>query len=187
MRWMHTTIRGRIVPVGMAVFAYFSAVAQGNDNNITTVHSTRLIQTQSMADQADTPTITLLSAEQIASHIKASEPDSLPQPFSNYPVDSVMLTPGGVESHVIDVQLMQPIFIVGDDDRSKAWLKKYQEKLIALQAKGFVVNVKSADAMKTFQSQFPTLPMLAIPGDAVAQWLGLSHYPALISNHLIEQ
>lgn len=177
MRCIVKTIKiGKSVLVGIAAFASFAAAGNSNAIISNSDDTTRLI-IQNL----------VLSKEDIANEIRNTEPDELQQDIDNYPIRSALLTPGEIETRVVDIQLMHPVFLIGDDERSATWLKRYQEKLKLLHAQGFVMNIESANAMKTLQEKFPQLPMLAIPGDAVAQWLGLSHYPALISNHLIEQ
>jgi len=44
------------------------------------------------------------------------------------------------------------------------------------------VNVRSQAAMDVLQHEFPGLSLHAIPGDALAQWLKLSHYPVWIDH-----
>ena len=87
----------------------------------------------------------------------------------------------------IKMVLPEPIFIVGDDALSKTWMNHYQKRLAALHTKGFVVNVASQADMKTLRQQFHQLSLMPMPGDTLAQWLHLKHYPALISDKLIEQ
>ncbi|MCW5588119.1 MAG: integrating conjugative element protein [Legionellales bacterium] len=127
-----------------------------------------------------------LSNETLAEKIAKTQPKNavLPKVF---PVRSPALTPGKVMSKPIHVTLPQPIFIVGDDAMSKAWLRQYQQRLAKLRAKGYVVNVSSKEAMQALTAAFSHLSLMAIPGDSIAKNLGLKHYPALISNNLIEQ
>ena len=106
---------------------------------------------------------------------------------SIYPVRSTTLSPGKVISRAIQVTLPTPIFIVGDDTQSKSWLKQYKRRLLQLHATGFIVNAESCSAILTLQLAFPKLSFYPLPGDALAEWLKLKHYPALISDHLIEQ
>ncbi len=126
------------------------------------------------------------SNETLAEKIAQLQPKNavLPEIF---PVRSPALTPGKVMPKPIQVTLPHPLFIVGDDAMSKAWLREYQQRLAKLRAKGYVVNVSSKEAMQTLTFVFNHLSLMAIPGDSLAKNLGLKHYPALISNNLIEQ
>ncbi|PIQ43238.1 MAG: hypothetical protein COV52_01855 [Gammaproteobacteria bacterium CG11_big_fil_rev_8_21_14_0_20_46_22] len=127
-----------------------------------------------------------LSAEQIQTKINSEQPQKPLLP-KVYPVRSEALTPGKVVSRPIQATLPNPIFIVGDDAASKAWLQKYRSRLVQLHATGFVVNVSSRDAMQALTKAFSHLSLLAIPADSIAKNLRLKHYPALISDQLIEQ
>ena len=99
-----------------------------------------------------------------------------------YPVRSKHLSPGKPKVMKVDTALPTPIFLMGDDKHSRAWLEKNKTCLTQIRAKGFVVNVASTQAMQALHKNFPDLPLLALPGDALARWLHLSHYPTLIIN-----
>jgi len=127
-----------------------------------------------------------LSNEQLSEKVAQMQPQAAALPHV-FPVRSPKLSPGKVISKKIQVTLPQPIFIVGDDARSKAWLAQYQQRLVQLHAKGYVVNVSSQEAMNALIDAFQHLALLAIPGDSLAKTLGITHYPVLISDQLIEQ
>lgn len=116
-------------------------------------------------------------------------PRSLP-PFteeSALPVKSARLTPGAVEKRAIRAPGLTPLFIVGDDTRSRAWLRARYEQLRALGASGLVVNVASLDALKSLRRLVPGLLLSPSAGDDFAQRLNLAHYPVLITATAIEQ
>lgn len=127
-----------------------------------------------------------LSQENLTEKIARTQPRAAIL-LNVFPVRSSRLTPGKVITKHIQATLSQPIFIVGDDAMSKAWLRQYQQHLAKLRAKGYVVNVPSKEAMQALTASFSHLSLMAIPGDSIAKNLGLKHYPALISNNLIEQ
>ncbi len=127
-----------------------------------------------------------LSTSQIEEKISEAEPSKMLLP-SIYPVQTSALTPGPVRTRQINVDLPTPLFLVGDDDRSKRWLTQYKIRLMRLKARGFVVNVETQQAMLNLQKQFAPLQMMAMPGNALAKWLNVKHYPVLLSDHLIEQ
>lgn len=104
-----------------------------------------------------------------------------------FPVRSDRLTPGEVQGRVINVPGLQPLFVLGDDERSKTWLVQRRDQLQGMQAVGVVVNVGSAERFAEIRRWAPDLEMVPAPGDDLAARLGLSHYPALITATAIQQ
>ena len=102
------------------------------------------------------------------------------------PVHSQLLSPGRVEPRALRAPGMRPLFVVGDDDASRAWLKRMLSKLKALRATGLVVNVDSADALAALREHAPGLALAPVPGDDLARRLKLQHYPVLITATGIE-
>ena len=103
------------------------------------------------------------------------------------PVRSLLLTPGAVTRRVIQAPGLSPIFLIGDDARSRAWLQQRIEPLRKLNAIGLIVNVESSAALDELRGLAPGLVLVPVSGDDLAQRLGLSHYPALITATGIEQ
>jgi|GEM_PF-2364109 integrating conjugative element protein (TIGR03765 family) len=134
----------------------------------------------------ETPQLEHMSLNRMTAKVNALQPAHA-SPVSIYPVRSSALTPGKVRPREIQATLPAPIFIVGDDVQSQTWLNRYKNRLEKLHAKGFVVNVQNQKDMQALQQQFPTLSLFPIPGNAVATWLKIKHYPILISDKLIEQ
>jgi integrating conjugative element protein (TIGR03765 family) len=134
----------------------------------------------------EAPQLEYMSLNKIAAKINAIQPAHT-SAISIYPVQSSALTPGKVRPQKIQATLPAPIFIVGDDMQSQTWLNHYKKRLKKLHARGFVVNVQNQEGMQALQEQFPKLSLFPIPGNAVATWLKLKHYPVLISDKLIEQ
>ena len=102
------------------------------------------------------------------------------------PVRSVRLTPGDEPRRVIRAPGLSPLFLVGDDDRSRAWLRQRRAALQELRAVGLVVNVATPEAMVTLRRLAPGLMLSPISGDDLAQRLGIRHYPVLITATGIE-
>lgn len=102
------------------------------------------------------------------------------------PVKSELLTPGQVRPRVIRAPGLQPLFIVGDDAASRAWLLQHRERLQSLGAVGLVVNVASAPALAALRQLVPGVTLAPTSGDDLARRLGLHHYPALITATGIE-
>lgn len=103
------------------------------------------------------------------------------------PVRSARLTPGPVEHRAINVPGLTPLFLIGDDDRSRAWLRERSPELRVLRAVGFVVNVSSANALASLRELAPGLTLAPASGDDLGARLGLRHYPVLITATRIEQ
>ena len=97
------------------------------------------------------------------------------------PVRSARLTPGDELRRVIRAPSLTPLFLVGDDDRSRAWLKQRRVELQAQRAVGLVVNVATPEALAALRRLAPDLMLSPASGDDLAQRLGLRHYPVLIT------
>lgn len=97
------------------------------------------------------------------------------------PVRSALLTPGDEPARVIRAPGLNPLFLVGDDDRSRAWLHEHQAELVSLHAVGLVVNVSTAAALVVLRHLVPDLMLAPTPADDLAQRLGVRHYPVLIT------
>lgn len=105
------------------------------------------------------------------------------------PVRSTQLSPGEVQRRVIRAPGLTALFLIGDDERSRAWLRQRQAALRELQAVGLVVNVESAAALAELRRLAPGLTLSPASGDDLAQRLGLGlrHYPVLITATGVEQ
>lgn len=98
------------------------------------------------------------------------------------------LTPGNVQDRSITLpSLAAPIFIVGDDAMSMAWLRKNSKTLIDLQAIGWAVSVRDQASLDRIKAEIPGLAVQPIRGDGFARRLGLRNYPVLITRSAIEQ
>jgi len=103
------------------------------------------------------------------------------------PVRSARLSPGDATRRVIQAPGLKPIFLVGDDDRSRAWLRKRADALRALGATGLVVNVETAESLRALRQLALGVPLAPAAGDDLAARLGLRHYPVLVTATGIEQ
>lgn len=97
------------------------------------------------------------------------------------PVRSTRLSPGDEPRRVIRAPGLMPLFLVGDDDRSRAWLRQRRSALQELQAVGLVVNVATPQALAALRRLAPELTLSPVAGDDLAQRLGIRHYPVLIT------
>ncbi|MCD9007467.1 integrating conjugative element protein [Luteimonas sp. XNQY3] len=103
------------------------------------------------------------------------------------PVRSRSLAPGAVQRRTIQAPGLTPVFLIGDDARSRAWLRERGTRLRDLNAVGLVVNVESADALTDLRALAPGLMLSPASGDDMAMRLGLQHYPVLITATSVEQ
>ncbi|MFC6298087.1 integrating conjugative element protein [Pseudomonas sp. CCM 7893] len=107
--------------------------------------------------------------------------------LGSFPVRSDELTPGRVQGRVINAPGLQPLFLVGDDERSRTWLSERHELLQQLNAVGLVVNVTNAERFAEIQRWAGGLQMVPAPSNDLAQRLGIKHYPLLITATTIQQ
>lgn len=103
------------------------------------------------------------------------------------PVRSANLSPGDVPHRVIRAPGLTALFLIGDDERSRAWLRQRHAALRELGAVGLVVNVESMAALTALRRLAPGLALAPASGDDLAQRLGLRHYPVLITSTGVEQ
>ena len=109
-----------------------------------------------------------------------------------FPVNTPTLSPGTVEARTVNLPyIKRPVFLLGFDDLSRQWLRRYRARLAMIQAEGMVVNVESADQFAQLQQEATVngiaLELAPVPGTRVANMLDIRHYPVLISTRLLEQ
>lgn len=103
------------------------------------------------------------------------------------PVRSESLKPGKVAFREIKAFGITPFFLIGDDPLSRRWLAENRAKLFQLRASGMIVNIENPEALTELKKIAPELLLLPISGDDIAQRLGLSNYPVLITATYLEQ
>ncbi|MDH0131716.1 integrating conjugative element protein [Pseudomonas asiatica] len=103
------------------------------------------------------------------------------------PVHSARLTPGEVPRRALDLPGMVPLFLVGADTASLAWLVQHAPALKRLGANGLAVEVADAAALQRIQAIAPGLAIWPVNGDDIAERLELDHYPVLITPTGLEQ
>lgn len=103
------------------------------------------------------------------------------------PVHSTRLKPGEVPRRALDLPGMVPLFLVGADAASLAWLAQHAASLKRLDANGLAVEVADAAALQRIQEVAPGLTIWPVSGDDIAERLELEHYPVLITPTGLEQ
>jgi integrating conjugative element protein (TIGR03765 family) len=103
------------------------------------------------------------------------------------PISSPGLTPGKVERRHLDRRFARPFFLIGADPVSRHWLATHRDELLGIGAVGMLVQVETGHDLRAIAELAGGLPILPAPATDIAEALGLSHYPVLISNQGIEQ
>ena len=129
------------------------------------------------------PTPTVMAAES-ATPVERPDPRTLNWVL---PVHSARLTPGEVPRRALELPGMVPLFLIGADAASLAWLKQHAPVLKRLGANGLAVEVADAAALLRIQAITPDLAIWPVSGDDIAERLELEHYPVLITPTGLEQ
>ncbi|WNZ76393.1 integrating conjugative element protein [Pseudomonas sp. P105] len=103
------------------------------------------------------------------------------------PVRSPALSPGVVQRRTLDATGLPAFFLVGDDARSRVWLKQRRLLLTKLKAAGLVVNVESKTSLEDLRRIGQGLTLFPVSADDLAHRLNLRHYPVLITASSVEQ
>lgn len=88
--------------------------------------------------------------------------------------------------HVTIKHLLSPLFVIGDDADSFAWLAQYKPILEKIHAIGLIVQANSFGALKRIRTAAGNLALYPANGRGLNQRFGITCYPVLISAHLIE-
>ncbi|MCG8023948.1 MAG: integrating conjugative element protein [Candidatus Thiodiazotropha endolucinida] len=103
------------------------------------------------------------------------------------PIQSPDLTPGQVQSRNHNKPFTRPFFMIGSDNWSRQWLLTHRDRLKEIGAVGMLVQADTLDDLHAIAELADGLSILPASGADIAQALGISHYPVLISGQGIEQ
>jgi integrating conjugative element protein (TIGR03765 family) len=107
------------------------------------------------------------------------------------PIRSPGLTPGPVTRRPVTLPnngtLTQPFFLLGSDEKSRAWLVAHRGRLEAIGAVGMLVQAESVADLEAIAALAGGLPILPAPASDIARSLGIRHFPVLISRFGLEQ
>jgi integrating conjugative element protein (TIGR03765 family) len=81
------------------------------------------------------------------------------------PVRSTMLSPGEDPPPALHAPGLMPIFLIGDDDLSRAWLRERYSALRDMRAVGFAVNVSTPASLAALRRLVPELSLSPVSGD----------------------
>ena len=126
-----------------------------------------------------------VSAQQ--SPVMTRPPLGAAHPEAWLPIQSPGLTPGPVQQRSHDRPFARPFFLIGSDARSRQWLQDHRDRLKDIGAVGMLVQADTLDDVRTIADLADGLSILPASASDIAQALGISHYPVLISAHAIEQ
>ena len=132
--------------------------------------------------------LTVPSAQYLAQLFTLNQENPAEQPVGTkivaFPVTTASMTPGALAGSITikqPVWLAQPVFFIGTDDRSKAWLQEKRDALRSANAIGIVVEAASYAAFRELQLLANGIPLAPASADGgLAQSLGVSAYPFLI-------
>lgn len=104
-----------------------------------------------------------------------------------YPIRTVGMRPGPVHKKMLPMAAAMPVFVVGYDSQSFAWLHHNKQHLLDTGAHGFVVNVATSQQFSRLQEYAAPITLSPVNGDDFHQHLGLTHYPFLIIGNEVMQ
>ena len=108
-------------------------------------------------------------------------------PKALLPIQSLGLTPGAVAARAHDRPFTRPFFLIGSDVYSRLWLKDHRARLKEIGAIGMLVQAETLEDLRIIAELADGLSILPASGSDIAQALGISHYPVLITPSGIEQ
>ena len=103
------------------------------------------------------------------------------------PIRSPGLTPGKVEPQDIKRPFARPFFLIGSDGLSREWFGTHRDRLAEIGAVGMLIEAETLDDLRAVAAIAEGLPILPASASDIAEALGLSHYPVLITKDGIEQ
>lgn len=116
-----------------------------------------------------------------------ARPDRTYSLIKHLPIRSPSLTPGLVEARETPTRLLQPVFLVGADERSLQWLEANHGRLKQLHAIGMLVQAETKHELNAVSEIAQGLPLILASGEAFAAEIGVRHYPVIITREGIAQ
>jgi integrating conjugative element protein (TIGR03765 family) len=97
------------------------------------------------------------------------------------PVASRTMAVGPFDAEHRSTGIVQPFFIVGCDEVSLEWIEINHSRLLDLKAFGLVVNAPDLAAYERLEQAAEGLLIRPVVGDLLAEHLGITRYPALVT------
>ncbi|AEF05680.1 hypothetical protein ambt_20945 [Alteromonas naphthalenivorans] len=118
---------------------------------------------------------------------KPPKPSSANKAFQ-LPIETPSMSPGFVKVTAKPLKyLQQPLFLVGTDTRSRAWLEAKHSQLVKLNAVGLLIQADTLKDIQAMQALATGLRLIPASAESFAKPLALKHYPVLISKDGWEQ
>jgi integrating conjugative element protein (TIGR03765 family) len=96
------------------------------------------------------------------------------------PVRSPLLQPGEPTRRTVKAPNMRPLFLIGTDPVSRAWLSASHGALRQMGAVGFVVHLDTEEEFRALKEMAPGVWLTPASGNDLAQRLSLKTYPVLL-------
>lgn len=175
--------------VAILILSSMSGFSTAQETKPLKIPSESLIVVEDLGGKSALPYFEAINADPQGSDIKDIKPIQRPITEADMlPVKSEKLSPGKVEGRPINAAgLVTPIFLIGADDLSFAWLKQRKDRLKELGAVGLAVNVPDMQALQALRNAAPDLTITPAAGDDFHAHLGVTHYPVLITRTAIDQ
>lgn len=120
--------------------------------------------------------------------VEVDESSDPKDPANWLPLVTTRLSPGTVKSRKVRFdQLASPVCIIGHDDRSLAWIRKYQSALLKNNVLCWLVSADNLTEVQQVITALAGVSMSPANGDEIAKFFSIKHYPVLITQRFIEQ
>ena len=120
--------------------------------------------------------------------VEIDESNDSKDPANWLPVTTTKLSPGLIKPRKVRFdQLVSPVCIIGSDERSLSWIKKYRSVLLKNNVLCWLVSAKNLDEVQQVVTALSGVSMSPVNGDAIAKFFSIKHYPVLIIQRFIEQ
>lgn len=97
------------------------------------------------------------------------------------PITTPILSPGNIAERAVNLpHLVRPLFLLGSDALSLAWLRQHHDRLQQCHAIGIVVEVSDSQTWERITHSAQGLPLIPMTGTELARRFHLRHYPVLI-------
>jgi len=94
---------------------------------------------------------------------------------------------GKIERHSFQkIQLSTPLFVIGDDEQSKQWLRMHAKNMQNLHALGLVANIQTKEHLQQLE-KLAGMPLMPVNVDELSEILEVSHYPYVFESRVIWQ
>lgn len=104
------------------------------------------------------------------------------------PIETPSMRPGRVTVTPMSLRyLQQPLFLVGSDPASQAWLEDKKQELTQINAVGLLIEAKDMSDVELMLSIAGDLRLVPASAQGFAEKLGLTYYPVLLSKDGWEQ